>query len=289
MVGLELRDCANELETGMESRIRIIAILPSKWLHMAACLYASLFSSSVFAIPSLPIPYADHFMRYYQHPILTMAVGAAYNNDAGESQNIPAHDGVFSFYNYAAHDVKQTETMWGGSLGAEFLWQPAWSLQVGLGFYQATAFTAKGIVTQGVDVASQNQYSYHYSIQSRQLLLENKFLSNHYSPFHPYFLLALGAAFNHSKNFSVDITPAYTAFSNQFKDSTTTSFSYTLGLGVDIDISKNARIGIGYRFADLARAKTGSASIDNIATTNTLAQTHLYAHELLAQFSFVLS
>ena len=244
-----------------------------KWTFIAANIIISLFSQSVLAI--------DNW-----HPILAFSAGAAFSNP-GESKNIPAHDGIFSFYHYDASDSSHARFLGGLFLGAEFLLQPEHlSLQAGLSYYQPVSFTLTGEVTQGADVSSENQYSYQYDIQSQQVLIESKLLYNvqHY---HPYLTAGIGAVFNRSQNFEVDIDPPFTTFSNQFKDNTVTSFMYRIGLGIDIDIAKQTRLGLGYRFADLGKTKTGHGVIDTVSTNNTLSQSRLYSNEILAQLTII--
>lgn len=250
-------------------------MLCKKWSLFAANIIATLFSQPVLAIE----PW---------HPILTVNAGAAFSNP-GESKNFPANASVFSFYDYDASDTSRARFLGGIFVGAEFLIQPEFlSMQAGLSYYQPVPFTLTGDVTQGVDVASENQYSYQYSIQSQQVLLESKLLYNvrHY---HPYITAGIGAAFNKSKDYEVDIDPPFTTFSIQFKDNTNTSFMYRIGLGIDVDITKNARLGVGYRYADLGETETGHGVIDSIATHHRLLESRLYTNEILAQFTFIVT
>ena len=137
-------------------------------------------------------------------------------------------------------------------------------------------------------MASSDQYTYQYDIQSRQLLLEGKLLY-HWQRYHPYLSAGMGASWNTSLNYNVNIQPAFTTFSNQFANNMQTSFSYLVGLGVDVDLTDALRLGLGYRFTDFGSAKTGTSTIDTLMTTNTLAQSHIYANEILIQLSaFVL-
>jgi opacity protein-like surface antigen len=253
--------------------------------------YAAGLITSLLLVPSVcsasVTTFEDYLRDSFRHPIVNFSLGAAFNSDAGESKNIPAHGGVFSYYNYTAHNVDQSQPLFGAFLGAEFSINPEWSAQGGFGYYEPSAFHVKGVVTQGVNVASQNQYSYYYHIQTRQFLAEGKVLYN-WLRYHPYLAAGIGAALNESENYNVNIQPPFTTFSNQFGDNSTTSFTYSVGFGVDVDITEQARLGIGYRFAGLGKACTGNGMIDTVATSNTLSQDHLYSNEILAQFTFVL-
>jgi hypothetical protein len=48
-------------------------------------------------------------------------------------------------------------------------------------------------------------------------------------------------------------------------------------------------VGIGYRFADLGNVSLGSGYVDVTPFTPVLAQQHLYAQEVLAQLSYLIS
>ncbi len=143
-----------------------------KWV----LLIVSLLTASIFCHSALAM--------YPWHPILVMTTGAAFNNDS-DSKNFPAHDNIFSFYDYKGH-ANHGQFIGGIFVGTEFLIQPEYlSLQTGFSYYQPTPLTLAGDVTQGVDVASENTYSYQYSIQSQQVLIESKLLYN-VQRYHPY-------------------------------------------------------------------------------------------------------
>jgi opacity protein-like surface antigen len=253
---------------------------------LITCLAAGLlFSQTSFADGFLP----NCLQQSWWHPIMTWSLGAAFNNDAGPSNSIPPHNGVLSFYNYSANHYWQTIPVFGALLGAEFELNPNWALQGGVSYYKPSALVAKGSVTQGADVASENTYTYQYDIQSTQVMLEGKLLYAIAEKWHPYISAGVGSSWNASQNYAVDIQPVFTTFSNQFGNKTVTSFTYLAGLGVDMDITPSARLGIGYRFTDLGNAKLAPATIDGTQTTNTLSQSHLYVNEVLAQFTFDLA
>lgn len=225
-------------------------------------------------------------LSFCWQPILTLTGGIAFSEDAGQSKNFPANATSFSYYHYALHHTSESSTIFGGLIGAEFPLNSPWLLQVGIAYYVPQSFNVKGIVTQGVDAASANQYPYQYTIQNHQLLLENK-LFYAIERYHPYVLLGIGPAWNRTKNFAVNIDPPFTTFSNQFPSNTVTSFSYDIGFGMDINITEHLRFGLGYRFTDLGTAKTGKATIDQTITTNVLSQSHFYTQEGLAQITLL--
>jgi opacity protein-like surface antigen len=247
-------------------------------LAITCCVVLS--HSSVYAAPLLNW---DLLQNY--HPIVTFSAGAAFVNDVSQSKNIPPHDGVLSFFNYAYHTEYQTQAIYGATIGTEMYANKQWSLQTGLSYYRLPNVVARGTVHQGIDAPSSNTYSYRYAVIGNQILVEGKLLYN-ICRYHPYLSLGVGAAVNEMNNYSVNIQPPFTTFSNQFADHTTTSFSYNIGLGIDFDVAPNTRFGVGYRFADFGKAETGKAMIDNVPTTNKLTTEHVYAHEVLAQLSF---
>jgi opacity protein-like surface antigen len=259
-------------------------IMQSKnWQQTSAIfLFFLLSSSSIFATSTTP--FAKYFSHSAWHPVMTLTGGETIHSDAGESKNIPAQNGIFSFFYYAANHSTQTQSLLGGSLGAEFLVSKQWDWQTGLGYYQPSAFHAEGTVTQGVDTESENQYSYKYFIQSHQLLIENKLLY-HWHGYCPYLYAGIGAAWNNSHSFNVNIQPAFTTYSNQFQNRSKTAFTYSIGFGIDVPFGEQARLGVGYRFSDLGGAKTGNGMIDTVTTSTTLSQSHLYTNEIFAQFT----
>ena len=217
-----------------------------------------------------------------------LEVETFYANDVAKAQNFPANDDFLSFYNYTGNGKGHSSRfLYGETIGGEFVLHPQLALQLGASYYQSASFDVSGFVTQGIDIPSSDTYSYQYHIQSRQVLAESKLLYK-WKRFHPYVAGGIGAAFNKAQNFSVDIQPVFTAFSNQFADGSSITLSYSLGAGIDIDIFKYVRFGVGYRFADFGTAKTNPAYIDNVATPNQLSSAHLYVNEVLAQLSLVL-
>ena len=102
-------------------------------------------------------------------------------------------------------------------------------MQMGISYYQPSAFHTSGVVTQGADIASENNYQYHYTLNTQQLLAEAKLLYLVKQRFYPYLSGGIGASQNKAHDFSVIINPPFTTFSNQFTNQTTTAFSYMAG------------------------------------------------------------
>lgn len=260
------------------------------------CFFTALFFSS-FSFAVVPAPRHDTALKKYfatscWHPLLTLTAGSAFGSDFGRHQYIPPHDGVFTFFDYQSNSRTQSEPIYGGFLGVEYQFLAPVSVQAGLSYYRLPNYHGDGIVTQGVDVPSQNKYAYYYYFQSHQLFAETKIL---YHPdrynlqrYHPFLSAAVGGSSNDTHDFHVNIDPVFTTFSNQFGDHTNRSVAYTLGLGIDIDVVSWARIGFRYQFIDLGQSRTASAMIDDVPTTNRLSQGHTNLNALEAQLTMIL-
>lgn len=221
------------------------------------------------------------------HAVLSLSPGIAISSELGSSKTFPiVNPDTDEFYVYSANHPAQTVGVFDGFIGAEWTFYPQWALQMGLGYNQAWNFQAKGSFLQGVDTQSEDQYSYHYNILTRQLLAEGKLLYQLKKRYHPYVLLGLGAAFNDASDYGTNVPP-FLSFTRQYKDNTQTSFTYSVGVGIDVDVLEHLRLGIGYRFADFGQVKLGNATIDTTSVSGTLSQNHLYASEVLAQITIV--
>jgi opacity protein-like surface antigen len=160
-------------------------------------------------------------------------------------------------------------------------------VQAGFDYNQTSSLYAKGILTEGAAVQTQDIYSYHYNVTTRQLLLEGKLLYTFKKRFHPYVLAGLGAAFNQATDYSTS-APPFLTFTRMYQPNNITSFSYAVGFGIDADLTDNLRFGIGYRFTDLGKVTLGSATIDTSSVSGTLSQSNLYASQLIAQLILVI-
>lgn len=225
---------------------------------------------------------------FAQKTILTISTGSTFASSVGKPQYIPATPPTdFSFYSYSANHAPQYNPLLGIFLGKEFLLNRKWSVQAGIAYYQPQDFRAKGQVTQGADVPSENVYPYSYNIESKQVLIESKVLFKK-SIYHPYFSLGLGMAANTAKSFEVQLSPPFTTFSNQFTTRHKSSFAYGFGFGMDVDFGRHTRLGGGYRFYNLGKIGLGTAVIDDTANGNTLPQFYLRTSEVLVQLSYLL-
>jgi opacity protein-like surface antigen len=221
------------------------------------------------------------------HFIISLGGGAALSSDTGASKNFPSNNPITTEnYDYDAIHNTQSAGLFNIFLGREWYLKRNFDVQAGLSYYYLGSLKATGHVTQGMDAPSSDTYHYDYEIQNQQLLVETKWLYV-YKKYHPYLLVGLGASFNRAKDFDVHI-PNFTAFSREYSGHSTTSFTYDVGVGLDYDVNPFTRLGLGYRFADLGKAKLGSAVIDTTSVSGTLSQSHLYTNELLIQLTFLI-
>lgn len=219
--------------------------------------------------------------------ILSLGGGVGISNDFASSQTFPiVNPDSDEFYTYSPNHSSQTLSLFQGFIGKEWQLNSRLALQIGLDYNQLSKFYVKGSFLQGVDNQSADQYTYQYSIFTRQLLAESKLLYCFRGYIHPYFLLGLGASFNNASNYSTNVPP-FLAFTRQYQDGTQSAFSYAIGFGADVEIMKSVRLGAGYRFADLGKVKLGGATIDTTSVSGTLSQTHFYTNEILAQVTWV--
>jgi opacity protein-like surface antigen len=258
---------------------------------MFKCKWKYCFSLALFIVNTLlsatPV-WALTAKTGWVNPVFTLSSGVGIAK-LGTSQSL-SMPSDFTQYNYTIGNSHSTQMLWGVFVGTEIPLRPLWAAQVGIGFYQPSSFNTKsGVLTQGVDAASSDRYPYNYNVKSRQLLLEAKLLWQYKERFHPYALVGLGAAFNNTYGFDVNIPPccSCSTFTPAFTNQNTTSFSYSVGLGIDVDIEKNWRAGVGYRFAGLGKANLGLGFIDTTPFSSTLKQSNLYAQEILAHLTYL--
>jgi opacity protein-like surface antigen len=226
--------------------------------------------------------FAENCCEDFFRPVIALSAGLAFTSDAGKSDDFPLYS---SNYDYDAEHNTQNRGVAGGFVGVEFPVYQNWAMQTGFAYYQTTSFKASGDLTQGIDPQSAQTYDYHYSIMSRQFLIESKLLTKVYKRFHPYVSVGLGVASNVAKGYEVDYDPLRD-FTPLYEDKTTTSFTYNVGVGVDYALTENLRFGVGYRFTDLGKAGLGDGELQKTPIAETLEQSHLYAQELLFQLSY---
>ena len=215
-------------------------------------------------------------------PVLAFTAGS-FISQLGQSQSFQPLD--LCSYEYKPKDANTTTMLWGGFVGSEVVRASFWRLIAGLAYYQPNGLSTRGILTQGADAESAESYNYSYQIDSQQLLAEGKLYWSAKETIQPFLMVGIGAAFNKTSHYQTNVPP-FLEFTPVFFNQTQTNFTYAIGPGVDLSLSKSFRIGVAYRFTDLGAANTGSAQIDGITIASTLKQSHLYANQVLAQFTF---
>lgn len=216
-------------------------------------------------------------------PVLTFTGGASISQ-LGQSQSYAPLD--LCSYHYRSNDSNTTNMLWGGFIGSEVKRSSSWEFITGLGYYQPSTLSTRGALIQGADPASNDTYNYRYQTQSQQLLAESKLYWIAKENIQPFLMLGIGVSFNKTSNYQTSVPP-FLEFTPEFSNHTQTNFTYAVGPGIDINLSKSFQIGVAYRFTDLGSANTGSAQIDEIPISSTLKQAHLYANQILAQFTFI--
>jgi opacity protein-like surface antigen len=215
-------------------------------------------------------------------PVFTFATGATIS-PLGQSQSFAPLD--LCSYNYQSKGSK-TNLLLGGFIGSEVKRSSSWGLIAGLGYYQPTILSTEGILTQGADPESDNAYSYRYQTQSQQVLAEGKLYWIAKERIRPFVMVGIGMALNKTAHFQTNVPP-FLEFTPSFSNHTQINFTYAVGPGIDVALTKAFRVGIGYRFTNLGAANTGNAQIDAIPISSKLKQSHLYANQILAQFTFI--
>lgn len=217
----------------------------------------------------------------YFHPVVTLSSGFA-NANVYSSKWI-----MFGSYpnSYIGTNHRDTENDTGLFVGAETKFLENWAWQMGVSYFENSAFTESGNVYEFADPAF-NNLTYQYQIQSHRYSIDTKILHTCHEVWHPYISLSLGEAFNNAYSYTeYPVTSFDSPMTQPFGNHTTKSFTYSAGLGVDVNIAEHVRFGAGYRFVDLGNASLGTTSLQN--GTNTISNSHLYTNELLAQISYV--
>ena len=215
-------------------------------------------------------------------PLVTLTAGAAISR-LGQIQSFTPLD--LGSYNYQSHGLK-TNMLWGGFIGSEVMRSSSWKWVAGLGYYQPNALSTNGSLIQGADPTSDNLYNYRYQTQSQQLLAEGKWYLITKESIQPFLMVGIGATFNKTSHYQTNV-PSFLEFTPAFSSHTQTNFTYAVGPGIEVSLTQSFRMGMSYRFTDLGAANTGRAQIDAIPISSTLKQSHIYANQILAQFTFV--
>lgn len=223
-----------------------------------------------------------------KHVVLSLGGGVGFTQNIGAYQYIPIINPLTdSFYSYSPTHSNQNFGFEDLFVGLEWMYNPTWSMQLGLDYTHQGRFAVNGVLVQGADLISADQYTYHYSFSSNQLMAQAKLLYLYNERFLPYINLGLGSAINTARNFQTN-TPPFLTFTREYTNNTQHSFTYTAGLGIDTVISQHLRLGLGYRFSDLGKVQLGNARIDTTVVGGALGQQHLYVNALIAQLTFII-
>ncbi len=244
-----------------------------------------IFISSAYANVFLPAPQSES--QYNKlHLIVGLGIGALFSSGADEPHTFPILNPITDELYVYSPTTSQTAYFYHGFFGAEWDWFSHWGVQAGFDYNQTSSFSAQGSFTQGADPQSTSMYTYHYDVDTKQLLLDGKLFYTLKKYFRPYILLGLGCSFNRANTYTTNVPP-FLAFTRMYANNTTTSFSYAVGAGFDKDMTTHLRIDIGYRFTDFGASSLGNANIDGTSVTGTLSQSHLYANEVLTQLIYI--
>ncbi len=215
------------------------------------------------------------------HPVVTVSSGFA-------SANVYSSKWImFGSYpnSYIGSNHYDAETDLGLFVGGETVFLQNWAWQIGVSYFENSAFNENGNVYQFADPAF-NNLTYQYQIQSRRASIDTKISHAFREVWHPYVSASVGAAFNRAYAYTeTPITSADVPMTQPFGNHATRSLTYSAGLGVDVNITEHVRLGAGYRFVDLGNASLGVTPLQT--GTSTISSTHLHTNELLLQISYV--
>ena len=186
---------------------------------------------------------------------------------------------------YTKHSSYASSADLGFGIGLEGRALPFLSWQAGVSGYWNTPLNREGDVWQ-FGLPEFNNFHYHYKIQSSRVMAIAKLLTNYRELLHPYISGELGAAFNRSRSYYEKPLIEEAVAMSPFSDHTQSSFAWGVGAGIDVDVGAHLRLGLGYQFADLGRAKLGLSPAEE--TKETLSNPNLYTHQARFQLTAVL-
>lgn len=170
----------------------------------------------------------------------------------------------------------------GLGFGVEQEARPNLFWQLGLAGYFNTAVQAQGMVWQFALPDFEN-FSYRYQVQSSRIMAVGKLLGSYQQKYHPYVSGELGSAFNRAYAYTeIPLIEEQSPIA-PFRNNTHASLSWGVGIGLDIDLSSRLRLGAGYQFSDLGRARLGTSPVQE--TGEILSIAHLYDNLVLVQLT----
>lgn len=213
------------------------------------------------------------------HPFALLAVGADFIR-TGESKSITLLPPFSNYYtNHSSYPGSASLGIGGGIEGIyseRFFWQLGAS-----GMFNATV-TRWGEVWQ-MGLPEFNNFQYRYNIQSSRVVAIGKLLSTIYKHYHPYLSGELGAAFNASRSYQETPLIEEAVLIAPFSNHRQSSVAWGIGIGIDWDLNPIARLGLGYQFVNLGKARLGLSPAQT--TQEHLSISNLYDHQLRVQLT----
>lgn len=235
----------------------------------------------LFYLTSTTDAYSQTANQFY--PVLKLTAGVA-SAELGQNHLFSIGDNQFD---YSANQHSYTEFFPGAFLGVEIPIQAKMNIQVGISYSQLPIFPENGILTQGVDAQSADQYGYNFDIRSQQVLAEGKLLWHPYANLNPYLLFGIGAAFNEASAYKTSLGCTNLSLTPSFGNASNTALSYSLGLGMDVDVVKNFRLGVGYRFTSLGTSELANGYVGNTPINHKLQESNLHLQEFVIELTYI--
>ncbi len=220
---------------------------------------------------------SDYMMPWVK--VLTLSGGPAWSHPAGETQVIPLIPSLFT-NTYEAR--KHSNTMFFGSLFFGLQTNYGCCVQGQWGIELAGAGDAE---LQGNILSTGS--AYEYQMNHGRVSFRGKLQADPKIMFiQPYITGSIGAAFNHSFNYTTlpavnpVISPRY------YNDKTELAFAWTAGGGLQMAINKNWQAGVGYEFVDWGKSSLGRA-LSSPFTNIGPQLSHLYSHQAVFSISYL--
>lgn len=209
-------------------------------------------------------------------PVVTASIGMN-NAKPGEDQTVNIA-GIGTNYYPVDRDL-QHKLMAGIFGGAEVDFNPEFMLQLGVGYYHVNPFSVSGQVLQN---GLFNAANYNYKVRLQRIMFETRAMTTMWDVVHPYVVGSIGDGMNRAYNYaesgpSTDLP---------FADKTMNSLALGIGTGLQVDVTNHFRIGAGYQFVDMGKARLGVSSSSQ-TSQDYLSAGNLYGHEVSLQLSLV--
>lgn len=237
-----------------------------------------------------------HFKSY--RPVAALFGGASWVGGVNQAISLVGTDD--EMFTYRTKGPGSSNSYGGGFIGVErALPYRLLSLQIGMEYDGFETTKLQGSSLAGIQVDTSTLYQYRYRIATQQVMGAAKLLGALELPkvmpyvLHPYFNVALGAAFNKASSFTtnvaggegdINLTPT-------FADGSATQFSYNLGLGVDADITHHFRLGVGYRYSNFGQISLGKGIVTvnqyQASIGSSLNSSSVSANQFLVQLTFI--